>query len=65
MERAARRQVVGKASLKGNLLCIQLPALLLGRPACGPVYQNTSPTAGGAVEYTYVNALDIKRFSVY
>ncbi len=62
IERVATRQIVGTAVRKADLLCLEFPALVLGRPACGPVYKNI--TDGDASEFTYVNALGIKRFSI-
>ena len=64
IERGPNMQVTGTASRQGDLLCLQFPAVSLGRPLCGPIYRNPTGTPEKRDEYSYLNAYEVKRFSV-
>jgi adenylate cyclase len=63
IERGPDDQFVGTATRQGDLLCMQSPAILLGRKHCGPIFQNPSGTRENQDEYIYPNAYRLKRFS--
>jgi adenylate cyclase len=63
IERGPDYQLVGTASRIGDMLCLQSPAVLLGRQNCGPIFRNPSGTPEHQDEYTYPNAYALKRFS--
>jgi hypothetical protein len=46
------------------MLCLQSPAVLMGRQHCGPIYRNPSGNRESQDEYIYPNAFRLKRFSV-
>jgi adenylate cyclase len=64
VERGPNTQLTGTASRHGDLLCLQFPALFLGRPLCGPIYRNPTGTPESRDEYSYLNGYEVKRFSV-
>ena len=64
IERGPNHQLVGTASRDGDYLCLQTPAVLLGRPQCGPIYRNPTGTPENQDEYTYLNAYLAKSFTV-
>ena len=53
----------GKASVEGDMLCYQIPALLMGRKFCGAVYRNPHGTAEERNEYIAVDVFDVHHFS--
>jgi adenylate cyclase len=63
IERGPDYQLVGTVSRIGDMLCLQSPALLLGRQDCGPIFRNPSGTPEQQDEYTYPNAYALKHFS--
>jgi adenylate cyclase len=63
IERGPDYQLVGTVSRKGDMLCFQSPAILLGRQHCGPVFRNPTGTPEQQDEYTYPNAYGLKKFS--
>lgn len=63
IERGPDYQLVGTVSRIGDMLCLQSPALLLGRQDCGPIFRNPSGTPEHQNEYTYPNAYALKQFS--
>jgi adenylate cyclase len=63
VERGPDYQLAGTASVKGDMLCMQSPAVLMGREYCGPVVRNPSATPAGRDEYIYPTATSVKRFS--
>ncbi|MCH8914155.1 MAG: tetratricopeptide repeat protein [Planctomycetes bacterium] len=63
IERGPDYQLVGTVSRIGDMLCLQSPALLLGRQDCGPIFRNPSGTPEQQDEYTYPNAYALKQFS--
>ncbi len=63
IERGPDYQIVGTVSRIGDMLCLQSPALLLGRQDCGPIFRNPSGTPEQQDEYTYPNAYALKQFS--
>ncbi len=63
IERGPDYQLVGTASRKGDMLCFQSPAVLLGRQDRGPIFRNPSGTPEQQDEYTYPNAYALKQFS--
>ena len=64
IERGPNMQVTGTASRHGDLLCLQFPAVSLGRPLCGPLYRNPTGTPENRDEYSYLNPSGVKKFSV-
>ena len=52
--------IVGTASVRGDSLCLEYPAFLMGRQHCGFVYQ--APEEQGS--YVYVNIDTVKYFAV-
>ena len=64
IERGPNMQVTGTASRRGDLLCLQFPAISLGRSQCGPIYRNPTGTRENHDEYSYLNAYEVKQFSV-
>jgi tetratricopeptide (TPR) repeat protein len=63
VERGPSHRLAGTASRKGNLLCLETPGVLLGRPHCGPIYRNPTGTSENQDEYLYLNAYLAKRFT--
>jgi adenylate cyclase len=63
IERGPDYQLLGTVSRKGDMLCFQSPAILLGRQHCGPVFRNPTGTPEQQDEYTYPNAYGLKKFS--
>ena len=64
IERGPDYQLAGTASLNNDMLCLQSPAVLMGRQHCGPIYRNPSGNRESQDEYIYPNAFRLKRFSV-
>jgi tetratricopeptide (TPR) repeat protein len=63
VERGPSHRLAGTASRKGDLLCLETPGVLLGRPHCGPIYRNPGGTPESQDEYIYLNAYLAKRFT--
>jgi len=63
VERGPSYRLAGTASRKGDLLCLETPGVLLGRPHCGPIYRNPTGTSDSQDEYIYLNAYLAKRFT--
>jgi len=63
IERGPNHRLAGTASRKGDLLCLETPGVLLGRPHCGPIYRNPTGTSESQDEYLYLNAYLAKRFT--
>ncbi len=63
VERGPSHRLAGTASRKGDLLCLETPGVLLGRPHCGPIYRNPTGTSESQDEYIYLNAYLAKRFT--
>jgi TolB-like protein/Tfp pilus assembly protein PilF len=63
VERGQDYQLVGTASRQGDMLCLQSPAMLLGRRHCGPIFRNPSGTPENQNEYIHPNASFLKQFS--
>jgi TolB-like protein/class 3 adenylate cyclase/cytochrome c-type biogenesis protein CcmH/NrfG len=62
--RDSRTLITGRLSLRGNKLCQQTEAVLMGRKHCGYVYRNSAGTPEAKNEYTYVSPYASFRFSV-
>ncbi len=54
----------GKASVEGDRLCYEIPAILLGRRFCGVVYRNPDGTPEERNEYVAVDVFDVHYFSL-
>ena len=64
IERGPDYQVTGTAVIKDDMLCLESPALLLGRQHCGPIYRNPAGAAETRDEFVHPSAYRLKRFSV-
>jgi tetratricopeptide (TPR) repeat protein len=54
----------GTMSVEENMLCYRIPALLVGRKFCGPVYRNPAGTPEERNEYVAVDVFDVHHFSL-
>jgi TolB-like protein/class 3 adenylate cyclase/thioredoxin-like negative regulator of GroEL len=54
----------GAVSVEEDRLCYQIPALLVSRKFCGPVYRNPGGTPEERNEYVAVDVYDVHHFSL-
>jgi len=64
VERSIDSQFSGTATRRGDELCIESPAIMLGRPLCGPIFRNPPGDREGQEAYSYVNGFWLKHFTV-